>query len=261
MHLISGRDALKLRAVCSARSVYTGGEEMKEYYKFILKNEISNVDVPWAGEKEFNNIEFMKNCFETIEDLKRALKIKEEDYKDERLLLSVIDKFANQKIVFFKKKPDEKLSAMYAYTKGLIKGEKANWKSNGTVNYDKIFDVMTNILILMSNSMISSNKLNAEYSLADIKIEAIVNSLDLARRQIIEKECVDKRFFGFLGKRKRNSSTKDLKNDENSAKIFIEVLGNTKPEKQRYYLKIFCDAAIATYVRNEELKGEFGNVW
>ncbi len=210
--------------------------KQKEYCKYILSKNNHLVSTPFYKDNEntYTKVEFyqlVNNILVTISESKFS---KKGDFS-EGYVFDILDKFVSKDFLFGKREIEDRLLRLFIKNRQRFDEVYSKWKIDKTKNiellYDEIFEILSNILIIVSSIRIS---------LVDKKAERIMYC---SGPSDIDKD------IAFLYDK--------IHNEEIMAKS-IKII-NWKRNKASYRLSFyyFSYMLFATYARNEELLEEW----
>lgn len=234
---------------------------MSEYCKDILKisNKTAMYDVLIS-----ENIHYKHDFFEAydlfLKHYKEKFHISEKKYDNQEVVIDILNQFTKKEILFIKRKPDDTLKILYKHICDKLKEIESILKHNKNMDCNaEIFEVVSNILILMTNSLKDEDKKIVSFSTSDIDFD-MVYELFQRVHDLIDSKRKRKKLVLFHST-KSIDKTSDAIVLDNSAKKVFDSMGMIYTDKMKYSVQFYMYVLVATYVRNEEIKGDFGNVW
>ena len=250
-------------------------QQNQEYCHYILLHNSDNPNMNMDFDDTSLNIKekYLDFIDEFIAEFKTKFKIKDEDFRSDKMLIDILSYFIHSRILFFGQKREDRLDKLYKRTKELLQIEKKHLKENVPVSLDSVWEILYNSNILLMNSMISSDNKDkiATYHTTEIdipKILAMVNEIKKIDRKILKHQkmlSVDEEIDNvipavlqialyFLPYVKYAMFTKSIIYAHSNAQL-------KKAKKEELKFMYFSFLLTCTQVHYNELKERYGYGW
>lgn len=257
-----------------------------EYCEYVLSTIKGNmVKGFFSSENVFSMSEFRKYLNTAISLYKRGYGVKENSFQSEKMLIKTLDRFLDADVIFMKAKCDDLLGSLYRNTKQQFKEVKENYKNTKELSYDAMFEVVSNLAILCSNTLANFKDSECEKGIIycktiDVEVDGICRMIGDSIK-ILERSEKAKRYEEKYDK-KYGKLPKPLATVAQSVSVSIlsviplvgplaasgmgvkslwDLLQWDKADKDNgCFMYLWCVLA-ATYTKNEELKEMINYGW
>lgn len=248
-----------------------------EYCKFILSKDTFNNNIYIGLGDEYLKDSFLDELGNLIDSYKRIFDIKEEKFSYDTMVLETIEDFLRPEILFVKHKYDIKLKKLFLKTQEMFKKEKKSSEDGKEISFDDIFEIVNNMLLLLSNtiSCIENGQKEITYITSEIDIKKSIALID-EYKKIAQRLSRTKKHLNREGKIVQKIPTPIFAASMGVISIWsigafavggvmIKMLFDSHRLRSdirdgcRFFY--FYYVMMATYTRNEELKEKYGYGW
>lgn len=248
-----------------------------EYCKFILSKDTFNNNMYIELDNEYLKDSFLEELENLIDSYKRIFDIKEEKFSYDTMVLETIEEFLRPEILFVKHKYDIKLKKLFIKTQEMFIKEKKSSEDGKGIIFDNIFEIVINMLLLLSNTIVC-------IEVGQKEITCKTTEIDIKRSIVLIEgyKKIDQR----SARREKYLKREGKIIEKIPQPLFVASLGAisiwpvgffaawsiiikmyfdshrlNRDSKEEYRFYYFMYMIMASYTRNEEIKEKYGYGW